>query len=457
MMLLFYLFCIFLKCVYSQPSNGLHGGPIEAECLSFMSRERIWVPVALDEVIGPMGGPSNNPISLARHHIIPVRTLRSFFDTAVRENHEGNVELTGLMSLMGFLSDDALNQYGETDSLNRYIRSDLEQMRQLQSYYINQEFEFNNPPVDILFSADYLVRSVFQWIPANIFIGPAPQLRSDDPGDAFEVNSRYIIGEEAYQRLVTINRMMESYVQTRERATYNEVIELLAEISRGRDVPYPFDRSQWIYENNRYRINTNPHNRKRREAEDVPLIDDDPYCLKPLELIKMSMHEENLIIVSEVLDRAIKHKGFYSKNYGSWKIGTLILPGEFGIYADGISMAGQGWVYDPYGYKFNDNSFAVGILGTDARGKSDNWVNLSHDFTTTEGTRDYAGQVFFDKNGRPVAIVITSRQWADVGSGWSFIYNNEKWEYERTDSWDERRFAGRTESLDTTAPKFVMS
>ncbi|CAG9581981.1 unnamed protein product [Danaus chrysippus] len=456
-MILFYLLCIFLKCVYCQHSNGLHGGPIEAECLSFMSRERIWVPVALDEVIGPMGGPSNNPISLARHHIIPVRTLRSFFDTAVRENHEGNVELTGLMSLMGFLSDDALNQYRDTNALEDFIRSDLEEMRQLQMYYIDQEFEFNNPPVDILFSASYLVRSVFQWIPSNIFIGPAPQLRSDDPGDAFEVDSRYIVGEEDFRRLRTINNMMERYVQTRERATFNEIIELLATMSRDRDVAYPFNRSQWIYENNKYRINKNNHDHETRVSDDVTLVGSDPYCLKPLELIKMSMHQENLIIVSEVLDRAIKHKGFYSKDYGSWKDWYADSSWAFGIFNDGLSMAGQGWVYDPYGYKFNDNSFVVGILGTDARGKSDNWVNLAHDFRDTKDKKQYAGQVFFDKNGRPVAIVITSIAWAQVGSGWSFVYNNEKWEYESTDSWDERRFAGRTESLDTTAPKFVTS
>ncbi|KOB51764.1 Apoptosis inducing protein, partial [Operophtera brumata] len=230
----------------------------------------------------------------------------------------------------------------------------------------------NSPPLDVLFSSDYLVRSVYQWMPANIFIGPVPEIKSDDPGDQFEVNSRYII------------------------------------------VKYRLDDTRHNSWTQRYNIKTTLNNRRKRDVL-VDAVDKDPYCLIPIETIKIRIENYNLMIVAKVLERAKKNNGLYNiSSYNSCK----------------DWYAGSHWEFD--------NSFAVGILGTDAKNGKDNWVNLIHDFTKTDGVKDYAGQVYFDKNGRPVAIVITSNALGQAGSGWSFIYNNGKWEYESTDSWDER-------------------
>ncbi|KOB68847.1 Apoptosis inducing protein [Operophtera brumata] len=452
----------FLGFVHSQPgSGGLHGDAIEAQCLAFFRREQIRIPIALEHVGGPSTGSGNNQVRLARHHIIPVRILINFFNSAVQRNGEHNTVLGGLMNLMGFLSDDALTHYPGSSSLREYIRRDLQDMRHLQTLYVMDSVTENSPPLDVLFSSDYLVRSVYQWMPANIFIGPEPQIRSDDPGDQFEVNSRYIIGEENFQRLDTLRRLMISYVDTGHLNEYNEAIELLSEISRGRHSPYSYSPDQWEYNSwtRKYNIKTTSNNRRKRLVENVVVetVEEDPNCLIPIETVKISIENYNLMIVAKVLERAKKNKGFYDKSsHSSWKDWYADSQWQFGIYGDGISMSGEGWIYKAYGYKFADNSFAVGILGTDAKNGKDNWVNMKHDFTDSAGIRDYAGQVFFDKNGRPVAIVITSNAWGQAGSGWSFIYNNGKWEYESTDSWDERRFAGRTESLDSEAPRFLM-
>ena len=36
------------------------------------------------------------------------------------------------------------------------------------------------------------IETAFIWLPRNLFVGPS--LRSDDPKDGFEKNSRYITG-----------------------------------------------------------------------------------------------------------------------------------------------------------------------------------------------------------------------------------------------------------------------
>ncbi|KOB68849.1 Apoptosis inducing protein, partial [Operophtera brumata] len=350
----------------------------------------------------PSTGSGNNQVRLARHHIIPVRILINFFNSAVQRNGEHNTVLSDIMNLMGLLSDDALTPYPGSDSLREFIRRDLHNIRNLQTLSVMDSETENSPPLDVLFSADYLVRSVCLWIPANIFIGPVPEIRSEDPRDQFEENSRYIIGEENFQRLDTLRRLMISYV-------------------------------------------------------DTETLEQDPNCLIPIETVKTSIKSYNLIIVAKVLERAKKNSGFTVKSsYNSWKDWYAASHWDYDIYGSGKAMAGQGLIYNAYGYKFSDNSFAVGILGTDAKNGKDNWVNMKNDFTETESVKDYAGQVYFDKNGRPVTIVITSNAWGQAGSGWSFIYNNGKWEYESTDSWDERRFAGRTESLDSKAPRFLI-
>ncbi|MGT2621263.1 hypothetical protein [Photobacterium damselae] len=67
----------------------------------------------------------------------------------------------------------------------------------------------------------------------------------------------------------------------------------------------------------------------------------------------------------------------------------------------------------------------------------------------------YAGQMFFDKNKRPVALVITEPLNAAFGAGWSYIYKDGKWHYEAQDDWDQRLFKDSTLSLDPHAPQFI--
>lgn len=165
----------------------------------------------------------------------------------------------------------------------------------------------------------------------------------------------------------------------------------------------------------------------------------------------------SLVIAERAVNRAINGGGFRKKDYESWKTWYQksdwkpVLP--FGLYDYGLDEAKGNDIFNPYGIIFNDGSFSVGVTGEDVKyGPRDNWTTLAG---SNWGQR-HAGQIFFDKSGRPVAIVITNNITGFFGSGWSFIYNNGRWEYESKDDWDERRFPERTESLDPYAAKFLI-
>lgn len=174
-------------------------------------------------------------------------------------------------------------------------------------------------------------------------------------------------------------------------------------------------------------------------------------------LIKRDLKNLNLLVAKLAFLRAKNGSGLYRKNWGSWKdwyksSGWKHLFG-FGIFGYGLDGAEGNDIYDSYGLIFNDGSFAVGVTGKDI-----NENTSSDNFTKLVGSNwtfpKHAGLIFFDKNGRPVAIAITNEFTGGFGSGWSFIYKDGKWQYEPKDDWDDRLFQGSTLSLDPYAPKF---
>ncbi|AUI88695.1 hypothetical protein BS333_20635 [Vibrio azureus] len=175
-------------------------------------------------------------------------------------------------------------------------------------------------------------------------------------------------------------------------------------------------------------------------------------------LIKRDFKNLNLLVAKQAFLRAKNSGGFYAKNWSSWKAWYQASAWKhafgYGLYGYGLEQAMGNDLYNPYGLVFNDGSFSVGVVGKDVTSstKSDNFTTLAG---TNWHTIKYAGQMFFDRNGRPVALVITDMMTGVVGSGWSFIYSEGKWLYEPHDDWDERYFANSELSLDAHAPQFI--
>ncbi|HGJ5866056.1 MAG TPA: M85 family metallopeptidase [Arsenophonus nasoniae] len=186
-----------------------------------------------------------------------------------------------------------------------------------------------------------------------------------------------------------------------------------------------------------------------------------------LPLRAFDVEKYNLVIAAMAVNRVEEGGGFYKEKYNSWKewyqdhAWRKVLFGK-GITDHGFDQANGTFMYNPYGFIFYDGSFAVGVTGNDVEdvvnsyGYIDNWTTLSGKNWSPLNILKYAGQIYFDKSGRPVAIVMSNTITGFFGTGWSFIYNKGKWEYESKDDWDERRFAGRTESLDPYAPRFLI-
>lgn len=205
--------------------------------------------------------------------------------------------------------------------------------------------------------------------------------------------------------------------------------------------------------------------RNRRKV----IANNDSYCFETYKSASKSIHQGfylykdnvifdlkslNLMITYRVFMQTKNGTGFSHKNYDSWKqwYDQSTWNSIYGsIYNYGTRMA----LYDgPFGFYFNDGSFVVGIISRDIQyGITDNWVgSRSRSWGTAS---DYAGQIYFDKNGRPVALAITDTFHGDMGSGWSYIYNNDdEWEYEFYDDWHTRRFPNSALSLNSHAVRF---
>ncbi|QBY44314.1 M85 family metallopeptidase [Arsenophonus nasoniae] len=166
----------------------------------------------------------------------------------------------------------------------------------------------------------------------------------------------------------------------------------------------------------------------------------------------------NLIIAELAVSRVENGSGFYNKKYKSWKewyhssawktiLGT-------GIYDYGLSEIGKNASSKPYGFIFEDGSFSVGVTSDDAKkyGYNDTWTNYFKDDKETI----YAGQMFFDKNGRPIALTITNKISGYLGKGLSSLYIKGGWTWNIKDTWDIHNFKDNYESLDRYAPRFLI-
>ncbi|WP_325894733.1 hypothetical protein [Grimontia sp. NTOU-MAR1] len=127
--------------------------------------------------------------------------------------------------------------------------------------------------------------------------------------------------------------------------------------------------------------------------------------------------------------------------YGQWlSNGGNITEQNCGInsYGDGANGA----------LRFNDGSMAIGINGRTIK-SGEAWTVGSNGGSDWSG---YYGYAFFDSQGRPTAMAITSKNWARHGAGFSFLYKNGSWEYWKTDGWISEFPNGN--SLDLNAPRF---
>lgn len=178
-------------------------------------------------------------ITLSRHHIIPLRSLKDFAFTAT--DVYDDADLSNFLDqhfkllLMKFKESEICEFYPDQNS---------------QSFHC----KYSDPEERAL----NLMATAFEWLPGNIFYGPPPYMRLDDPGDDFEYNSRYIINYDdthflnfnlftSITRLYTVNELF--FINS-----YKYILKGLDRLLNT-DV-YNFDIEQWELIDNRFRIQT---------------------------------------------------------------------------------------------------------------------------------------------------------------------------------------------------------
>lgn len=155
---------------------------------------------------------SDEPLS--RHHIIPFQVLSDFYNTAVQYNQFSS-------RLGGYIVDrlESIKAYFED-----VLRLDLER----------RDIIFTPTVFEVAVNGK--MHAAFAWMPGNLFYGPSPRRRGRfDPGNAFETESRWIIGDEAYDRLLEINnRMIEFTLNAKQQTeqTFERIMEGLDYINQ---------------------------------------------------------------------------------------------------------------------------------------------------------------------------------------------------------------------------------
>ncbi|VVC38549.1 Hypothetical protein CINCED_3A014307 [Cinara cedri] len=170
----------------------------------------------------------------ARHHVIPWSTIKTFFNLIITNK--------GVQDDLCGIADEIMNRLlrytSLEDSENVVIPDSFDNniiMKLILAVDSKQMMKtLDNPnPTNIMRD----IHTFFNWLPANIFIGPAPKFRSDDPGHNIELNAKFIIGENLFEKLNRANNLMTSYIKNhasmsaqQKKTSIQEVVNVLKEL-----------------------------------------------------------------------------------------------------------------------------------------------------------------------------------------------------------------------------------
>lgn len=210
-------------------------------------------------------------LTLTRHHVIPMNSLMAFF-TVLNNLTTGNMsdQYRPLINRNIITIADIYNEHANDVPLNHYsvstpgtsgggIISTNSITRSVQNIVNLNALTGGNVRVNVdqLLDNELIFSTLVAWIPGNIFLGPAPNLRTDDPHEGFETNSSNIVGRERFRILSDLYSDMNSFGQIENQnvssleTIFNRIIELC------RMNVIPFRSTDWITTGNRFRINTN--------------------------------------------------------------------------------------------------------------------------------------------------------------------------------------------------------
>ncbi|MFT9636394.1 hypothetical protein ACMZ49_03650 [Alcaligenes phenolicus] len=193
------------------------------------------------------GAGGNYPVTVSRHHIIPLNVLREFYNEVSRRER--------LRSIHGFFSvySSHIHSYASANNINcAPIDGDLlgaENLALAQGYGIARGSGTSWAPNFDTFAQFYA------WLPGNLFVGP--NNRSDDPRDGFEVNAAVVVGTSYFNIAQRAYDNMQRFNSGDQNPNlYNAITHDLT-IMAQRTTIFALDPDNWEYVHGSYRLKRN--------------------------------------------------------------------------------------------------------------------------------------------------------------------------------------------------------
>ncbi|XP_060865483.1 uncharacterized protein LOC132941447 [Metopolophium dirhodum] len=127
------------------------------------------------------------------------KSINDLTNSYIRQNNVGNqayISKSGTSGGTVFVPNEAYRQ--------SIIRFTAEGVNPISFNGVSVQYRDYNNNQELLFL------TMCSWLPGNIFSGPIPNLRMDDPGDGFETNSRPIVGENQYSLASELNILLKN-------------------------------------------------------------------------------------------------------------------------------------------------------------------------------------------------------------------------------------------------------
>lgn len=208
----------------------------------------------------------NTELTATRHHIIPYNVLQTFFNTALN--------LSRFLNPLGHYINDQLRRiYAEVEAhpnvgiLIRPPPNTITDPRLRRAVQITQRMQ-----------------AAFVWMPGNLFYGPPPNKRSDDPGENIEPYAGVIIGSANYRVLEQLYRNLVDFNDSPAAQTitnFNRIIDQINVIENNRREPYEFVLSNWEEDNGKFKIKVSRSRalvRSNQSSRVVAEVDSNPYA-----------------------------------------------------------------------------------------------------------------------------------------------------------------------------------
>lgn len=253
----------------------------------------------------------------SRHHIIPFQTLRGFYNRLIGDESNFRYFFEHVLQLAAEFVGRDLRTYENLIVSRRYPLEDLPDI--LRNHIIRDLDQHNQ---------ENLARELYVWLPFNIFFGPAPNARADDPSHGIEEDAHVMAGWSRVQQLRQMYDRMNAYING-DQINPEPLIYEMGDLLRTTQLPYDFNPNQWRIHissgrfviatperrnNRQYRqversdlcpsgqVHFHRDDRVRRDVKQVQcLVQDsgaihDPYCIKSLDLLRTLIQEKVLIL-----------------------------------------------------------------------------------------------------------------------------------------------------------------